>query len=210
MAGGDTYSTRMHDVHQEFFDRLAGEWDLSFTAEDLERLTRVVNRLQITVGYDIIDLGCGTGILFDMLRRRVGDDGTVTGVDFSLQMADRAHRNFPFENVNVVDADAIALPFRDARFDMAIAFSSFPHFSDHAKALSEIRRVIKPGAAIHIIHLMSSKEISEMHHRVGGAVAHDELPGITEMTKLLNAAGFVHVKIEDKPGIYLASAVNPR
>ncbi len=57
----------MHDVHQEFFDRLAAEWDLSFTAEDLERLTRVVNRLQIVVGSDILDLGCGTGIMFDML-----------------------------------------------------------------------------------------------------------------------------------------------
>jgi ubiquinone/menaquinone biosynthesis C-methylase UbiE len=200
----------MHDLHQEFFDKLAGEWDLSFTAEDLERLTRVVNRLQITVGYDILDLGCGTGILFDMLRRRVGDDGTVTGIDFSLQMADRAHRNFPFDNVNVVDGDVVALPFRGSCFDMAIAFSSFPHFSDRPKALAETRRVLKPGAAFHIVHLMSSRETSDMHHRVGGVVAHDSLPGVDEMTKLLSTTGFVHVKIEDKPGIYLASAVNPR
>jgi len=198
----------MLDVHQEFFDRLAEEWDLSFTAEDLERLTRVVNRLQITAGFDILDLGCGTGILFDMLRRKVESKGSVTGVDFSLQMAARAHRNFPFDNVNVVDGDVVALPFRGGCFDMVIAFSSFPHFSDRQKALVEARRVLKPGAPFHVIHLMSSTEITEMHNRVGGAVAHDALPDAGEMTPLLEAAGFVHVKIEDKPGLYLASAIN--
>ena len=200
----------MHDTHQAFFDQLAEEWDLSFTAEDLERLTRVVNRLQVAAGSDILDLGCGTGILFDMLRRKVGNRGSVTGVDFSLQMAERAHRNFPFDNVNVVDADVSSLPFRDRCFDMAVAFSSFPHFSDRQKALLETRRVLKPGAPLHIIHLMSSKEITAMHHRVGGAVAHDVLPEAGEMARLLEAAGFVHVKVEDKPGLYLASAVNAK
>lgn len=198
----------MHSTHQDFFDKLAAEWDLSFTAEDLERLTRVVNRLQIVTGFDILDLGCGTGILFDMLRRKVGSNGSVTGVDFSLRMAKRAHRNFPFDNVNVVDGDVVALPFRAHCFDMAVAFSSFPHFSDRPKALSETRRVLKSGASFHIIHLMSSHEISEMHHRVGGAVANDSLPSATDMTQLLEAAGFVHVRVEDKPGMYLASAVN--
>ncbi len=134
----------------------------------------------------------------------------MTGVDFSLRMAERAHRNFPFDNVNVVDGDVVALPFRGSCFDMAVAFSSFPHFSDRPKALNETRRVLKSGASLHIIHLMSSKEISELHHRVGGAVAHDSLPNSAEMTQLLEAAGFVHVRVEDKPGMYLASAVNPK
>lgn len=200
----------MHTTHQEFFDQLAAEWDLSFTAEDLERLTRVVNRLQIVAGFDILDLGCGTGILFDMLRRKVGSRGSVTGVDFSLSMAERAHRNFPFDNVNVVDGDVAALPFRAGCFDMAIAFSSFPHFSDRLSALGETRRVLKPGGSLHVIHLMSSKEISEMHHRVGGAVAHDSLPTAPEMTVLLETAGLVHARVEDKPGIYLASAITPK
>ena len=109
----------MHDPHQEFFDNLAAEWDLRYTAEDLERLYRLVNRLPITEDMDLLDLGCGTGILFDMLRRRVGPGGLVTGVDFSIRMAQKAHRNFPFSNVTVVDADAARLPFQDSSYDMA-------------------------------------------------------------------------------------------
>jgi ubiquinone/menaquinone biosynthesis C-methylase UbiE len=198
----------MHDTHQEFFDRLANEWDLAFTSEDLERLSSVINRLQIESGYDILDLGCGTGILFDLLRRRVGPKGSVIGVDFSLQMADRAHRNFPFDNVTVVHADASVLPFQNACFDMAVAFSAFPHFSDQTKALHETHRVLKPGASVHIIHLLSSKELAAVHHRVGGVVAHDELPDADSLRGMFKETGFVGARIEDKPGLYIASAIN--
>ena len=197
----------MHDVHQEFFDRLAEEWDLHFTAEDLERLSHLVESLPVKEGMHVLDLGCGTGILFDMLRRRVGSTGTVTGVDFSFKMAQRAHRNFPFGNVNVVDADVIALPSRDRCFDMAVAFAAFPHFSDKQRALDEIHRVLKPQGRFYIIHLESSKELSEEHRRIGGAVAADEIPSADQMRAMFDRSRFSDLVIEDHPGLYLASAV---
>ena len=92
-----------HDAHQSHYDQLAAEWDLRFTAEDLAFLTFKVDQFGVKEGMDIIDLGCGTGILFDILRRRVGKSGTVTGIDFSLEMVRKAYRNCPFDNVNVVD-----------------------------------------------------------------------------------------------------------
>ncbi|MGD8922336.1 MAG: methyltransferase domain-containing protein [Candidatus Zixiibacteriota bacterium] len=195
-----------HDAHQKFYDELAQEWDLMFTSEDLERLHNLVERFNVKPGMDIVDVGCGTGILFDILRREVGEKGTVTGVDFSIQMARQAHRNFPFPNVNVVDADVTALPFRDNSFDMAVSFSAFPHFSDKAKALSEIFRVLKPGAKLHIIHLQSSKELSEIHHQIGGVVERDELPSEDAMRSMLRGSGFSEVVVDDHPGLYLATA----
>ena len=198
----------MHDPHQEFFDRLAAEWDLMFTAEDLERLSHIVDGLGVGKGTDILDLGCGTGILFDMLRRAVGDSGSVTGVDFSLEMAQKAHRNFPFKNVNVIDADAINLPFANASFDMAISFSAFPHFSDQQRAIDETHRVLKPGALFYIIHLESSLEIAEIHKRIGGVVAHDTIPTETKMRSMLNNSKFEDVSVEDQPGFYLAKGKN--
>jgi ubiquinone/menaquinone biosynthesis C-methylase UbiE len=196
-----------HDIHQEFFDRLAGEWDLHYTAEDLERLSHLVDDLGVREGMDILDLGCATGVLFDLLRRRVGHQGTITGVDFSLKMAQQAHRNSPFENVNVVDADALNLPFTDAIFDMAVAFSSFPHFADKKKALQEAHRVLKPGAALYIIHLVSSKKVTEMHHKAGGPLANDELPSPEELVPIFRASGFKQIEIEEHPSLFLASAV---
>lgn len=198
----------MHDKHQEFFDALAAEWDYMFTAEDLERLTHIVDKLGINAGADILDLGCGTGILFDLLRRKVTPTGSVTGVDFSIEMARKAHRNFPFDNVNVVDADATSLPFADASFDVVVAFSAFPHFSDQQKAIDEAHRVLKRGATFYIIHLESSKEISRVHHKIGGVVMHDQIPTETRLREMLNHSKFVDATVEDHPGLYLATAVN--
>jgi demethylmenaquinone methyltransferase/2-methoxy-6-polyprenyl-1,4-benzoquinol methylase len=200
----------MHDPLQEFFDDLAAEWDLQYTAEDLERLSLLVDKLDITEGMQILDLGCGTGILFDLLRRRVGPDGLVTGVDFSIRMVQQAHRNFPFDNVTVVDADASALPFLDSTFDMGISFESFPHFSRKQAALGEIDRVLKPGALLYIIDLASSKEVAEIHRRRGGVIKDDELPPEAELRRMFAESNFDRVQIEDHPGLFLATAVNAK
>ena len=199
-----------HDKHQEFFDKLAQEWDLIFTAEDMERLTNLVEKLKVRPGMDILDLGCGTGILFDMLRRKVGENGSVTGVDFSFEMAQKALRNFPFPNINVIDADAASLPFGDSTFDMAVAFSAFPHFTNQQKAIDETHRVLKNNAVFYIIHLESSKEIAEIHHRIGGVVEHDEIPPEVKMREMLNNGKFDDISIEDHPGLYLAYAINSK
>jgi ubiquinone/menaquinone biosynthesis C-methylase UbiE len=200
----------MHDPHQEFFENLAAEWDLHYTAEDLERLHRLVNRLKISEGWSILDLGCGTGILFDLLRRRVGTQGLVTGVDFSLGMAKRAHRNFPFTNVTVVDADTSCLPFLDSTYDMAISFAAFPHFTQKNLTVKEVGRVLKPGATFYIIHLVSSKELADIHHRVGGVLAQDRLPSQEELCKMFDESKFDRIQIDDHPGLFLASAINAK
>ena len=179
-----------------------------FTAEDLERLTNIADGLNVKSGMDILDLGCGTGILFDILRRRVGDSGSITGVDFSYEMAQKAHRNFPFANVNVVDADAQALPFADSAFDMAVAFSAFPHFTDQQRAVNETHRVLKPGAIFYIIHLISSKEIVDIHREIGGVVEHDALPPETALRHMLNESKFERITVDDHTGLYLATAIN--
>jgi demethylmenaquinone methyltransferase/2-methoxy-6-polyprenyl-1,4-benzoquinol methylase len=159
---------------------------------------------------DILDLGCGTGILFDILRRVVGEQGSVTGVDFSFKMAEKAHRNFPFANVNVVDTDATDLPFADSSFDMAVAFSAFPHFSNQRRAVDEIHRVVKNGASCYVIHLESSREINKVHQRIGGAVEHDEIPPEGALREMFDSSKFENVNIVDHPGLFLLSAVSSK
>ena len=200
----------MRDKHQEFFDSLADEWDLAFTAEDLERLSHIVEQLHVQESWHVLDLGCGTGVLFDMVRRRVGRHGSVTGVDSSFEMAEKALRNFPFENVNVVDADAACLPFGDDTFDMGIAFASFPHFTDKEHAIEELHRVLKDGAVFYIIHLESSKEITAAHQSIGGAVENDAIPPETMMHQMFERGRFINSSIEDHPGLYLAKATNSK
>jgi len=195
------------DDRKKYFESYADEWDKMFTAEDLEILSFLLESFRIRPGSKVVDLGCGTGVLFDMLRRRVTRAGMVVGVDFSSRMVKRARQNFPFKNVCEIDADVENLPIGDALFDYAITFAAFAHFTNRRRVIEEVSRILKAGGQFHIIHLASSRELEEEHRMAGGPVQDDHLPSYEEMTRLFEQGRFINIKITDHPGLYLASAV---
>ena len=105
----------------------------------------------------ILDVGCGYGANFAYLPNATH----ITGVDFSstmLEMA-RAHAHQLGLNVTLVEGDAEALDFPDARFDTVISALSTCSFQNPIVALQEIRRVCKPGGQILLLeHGRSSWE----------------------------------------------------
>jgi len=194
------------DNRKEYYESYADEWDKMFTAEDFEILSFLIDSFNIKPGSKIVDLGCGTGILFDLLRRKVTKDGTIIGVDFCPKMSNKARQNFPFETISVVNADVEKLPLKEGIFDTAISFAAFAHFTDPRRVMLEVSRVLKTGGSFHIIHLYGSKELEEYHQRTGGPVADDHLPSHDDMMALFEHGNFENAKINDHPGLYLASA----
>jgi ubiquinone/menaquinone biosynthesis C-methylase UbiE len=86
----------------------------------------------------LLDLGCGTGAQTVAFR----DQGwQVTGVDASEDMLRRARDR----GLDVVHADASALPFEDACFDAAVSLWTHIDVDDFAGAVREVARVLKPG-----------------------------------------------------------------
>ena len=87
-----------------------------------------------------LDLGCGGGH-FTALAVELGWE--LTGVELSRDQLRHARARLP--GVELVRADAAALPFADGSFDAA--FSTFTHtdFDDFAAAAGEVRRVLRPG-----------------------------------------------------------------
>lgn len=192
------------DSRREYFDAFAEEWDKMFTAEDLEVLSFLIKSFDIKINDKIVDLGCGTGVLFDLLRRRVGPDGLVVGVDLSSAMVKKARKNFPFTNVMEIDADAEMLPLKSDLFDVAISFAAFAHFTRQELVMEEASRILKKGSKFYIIHLLSSKELDSYHLSVGGPVADDHIPPLEKMKEIFTRGNFVDVSITDHPGLYLA------
>jgi phosphatidylethanolamine/phosphatidyl-N-methylethanolamine N-methyltransferase len=133
------------DERREYFESYADEWDKMFTAEDLEIVSFLLDSFKIKAGAKVVDLGCGTGVLFDFLRRRVGEEGLVVGIDFCYGMIKRARRNFPFGNIYEIDADAESLPLKNGAFDYAITFAAFAHFVNPQSVVNEVGRVLKQG-----------------------------------------------------------------
>lgn len=107
---------------------------------------RVLDRLQPAPGERILDIGCGTGRLTADLYGRVGD-GVITAVDRSPAMVREARRHLP-ARIGVAEADAVALPFGDERFDAVFSTATFHWVPDHPRLFAEIHRVLRRGGRL--------------------------------------------------------------
>jgi SAM-dependent methyltransferase len=92
----------------------------------------------------ILDVGCGTGLASAPLIENGYD---VTGIDAADRMLDVAKAELP--QAKWLHGRAESLPFEPRTFDVAISAQSFHHF-DEDIALSELRRVVRPGGIIAI------------------------------------------------------------
>ena len=100
-------------------------------------------------GMSVLDLASGTGEPAISLAERVGPQGSVTAVDQSselLAIASERARNKQLSNFATRQADAHTLPFKDRTFDLATCRFGVMFFTDPKKALTDLHRVLKPGA----------------------------------------------------------------
>jgi ubiquinone/menaquinone biosynthesis C-methylase UbiE len=88
----------------------------------------------------VLDIGCGNGRYLEALRTR-GHRGVVAGADLSAGML-RTARPAIGDGLLLV-SDAQALPFSDASFDVVLAMHMLYHVPDRAKAIAELRRVVR-------------------------------------------------------------------
>ncbi|EMD40176.1 hypothetical protein CERSUDRAFT_112386 [Gelatoporia subvermispora B] len=98
----------------------------------------------------ILDLGCGPGTISVGLAQRV-PQGRVVGVDYfpeSLEKAREFAAQNEVKNIEFVTGNALALDFPNNTFDMVCAHQVLLHLADPVQALSEMRRVTKPGGIV--------------------------------------------------------------
>jgi ubiquinone/menaquinone biosynthesis C-methylase UbiE len=110
----------------------------------------LVDLCEIGSDDEVLEIGCGVGQTAVWLGKHIGC--RVTGVDVSQGMVDRARERADQagvdERVEFRVADMIDLPFEDDSFDVVFGESVVPFATDHAKAIMECTRVIKPGGLV--------------------------------------------------------------
>lgn len=111
----------------------------------------VFDQLKFSSQSRILELGCGSGLLWSKNMDRIPDEWDITLSDLSPGMLQEAednlhasHRPFKFQ---VIDVQAI--PYEDESFDAVIANHMLYHVSDRSKAFSEIHRVLKTGGCFY-------------------------------------------------------------
>ena len=130
-----------------FFD----VWSLFYDLTLVQRLTyrpvhnAVLRVLREDAPRNVLDLGCGTGLLSQRIRHEF-PSAWLLGCDFSRGMLRQAVENG--HGSAWVQGDAMRLPFRDARFDTIVSTEAFHWFPDQAAAVAECFRVLAPGGRL--------------------------------------------------------------
>ena len=223
------------------FSSISKTYDLSnrvlSAGRDVHWRRRALEFAAIKPGARVIDLGTGTGDLaFALLARSSSSEATrVVGIDFARPMLDLARakaRGKGFaQDFSLVQADALALPFRDHVFDWAMGAFSLRNFADLDIGLAACRRVLKPGGRFLVLEFLRPERLAwpvDFYLRrvlpvLGGAVSGNTAAysylrdsqraflSRAEADRLFETAGFVVVGAERlAPGVAHAMILENR
>ena len=172
----------------------------------------------IKEGMQVLDLGSGAGNDVFVVRRIVGHQGGVTGLDFTDEMLARAGKNndkMGFSNVNFLKGDIENIPLPDNSYDVVISNCVLNLVPHKEKAFAEILRVLKPGGHFCVSDIVlkgdipdDMKEAAELYAGcVSGALQKEDY------LSTIKKSGFTGIEVKserknDVPDEYLLESVS--
>ena len=141
---------------QGVFQRISGNYDImnDIISVGLHRGWKDSLADEISQrGKCILDVCCGTGDLTVMLSKK-DSSNEVIGLDFSQNMLSVAKERMSkneIKDVELIQGNAMDLPFEDNRFDCAVISFGLRNVADYSKVISEMTRVIKKGGWVYCL-----------------------------------------------------------
>jgi len=187
-----------------FFDEIAADGVMQdFTPAELTMLGTLLERWRIGPGQSVMEVGCGSGRLSEILAKRLGPWGRLLALDISLGMLRRARIRIPSGGTILSAASAHRLPVRDSCIDTILWFQVFPHLSDPEKATREAARVLVPGGTLWISHLTSRREVNRLHASLDPRIHDHMIPDDRQVRSLIGSSGLRVLDLEDSSFGYL-------
>jgi demethylmenaquinone methyltransferase/2-methoxy-6-polyprenyl-1,4-benzoquinol methylase len=157
-AHGEPARVRESQV-RSMFDRIAARYDLMNTVMSAglhhHWRSRAADLAASPPGGRALDVCCGTGDLALELKRRVGPQGSVIGLDFSEPMLELARAKARQLDLDVAYllGNALSLPFDDGEFDAATVGFGVRNLVDLRQGIAEMARVVRPGGRVAILEI---------------------------------------------------------
>ncbi|MGH3109495.1 MAG: methyltransferase domain-containing protein [Gaiellaceae bacterium] len=119
-------------------------------------------------GERVLDVGSGAGTDSLVAALQVGPAGTVTGIDMTQEMLEKARAGaaeLGLDNVTFVEGEAERLPFADASFDVVISNGVVDLIPDKDAVFAELHRVLVPGGRLQIADVTIQRPVSDEGRR---------------------------------------------
>ena len=216
---------RVHNV----FEKISDDYDkmnsvISFQ-QHIKWRKDTMKRMNVHPGSKALDVCCGTADWSIALADAVGPNGEVIGLDFSqnmLNVGSEKVKSLGLDQVTLIHGNAMELPFPDNSFDYVTIGFGLRNVPDYIQVLKEMHRVVKPGGIAVCLEtsqptLVGYKQLYYFYFRFimplfGKLLAksyreyawlHEsarEFPGMRELAKMFEQAGFAEVKYKPYSG----------
>ncbi|MDN3513961.1 MAG: methyltransferase domain-containing protein [Candidatus Brocadia sp.] len=175
---------------------LASEYDRRWAFYIEATLRETLKRMDLTSHASLLDIGCGTGSLLQIISKNY-PTVKIVGIDLSMEMLKIA-RDKQIKDAALIAGEARCLPFRSKSFDMVVSCNALHYLRNPEECLSEIARVLKPQGRIVITDWCDDYiacRVCDVFLRVFNR-AHFKTYGRRACELLLRNAGYSNVQVE--------------
>jgi arsenite methyltransferase len=141
--------SRIKEQPREVLDVIAASMNVRASEPAMQAIcARYMAQITLPAGARVLEVGCGNGAATKLIMQHVGP-AQLVGIDPSPVFVDMAAAAFTGEpRASFAVADAVATGQADAYFDLVIAHTVYSHLLDPKEALTEARRVLRPGGQL--------------------------------------------------------------
>lgn len=142
-------SSQAIELQRTYYANTAAAYDtmhISEIDEHIFALSWLSSLIRLYKFSSLLDVGSGTGRCLRFLKNE-GTPITLTGIEPVAELRAMG-REKGLSDAELIDGDALALPFSDASVDVVCSFGVLHHIKDHKRAVSEMCRVARQAVFI--------------------------------------------------------------
>ncbi len=157
----------MNTKIKDFFDQQAGTWDEREIKSQTWLYDFIKQHIPLEMGMKVLDLGCGTGIVSEIIYQLTKTK--VTALDVSSCMIDKAKQKHHLDHIDFYNEDFYKTD--KTGFDMILCYNAYPHFIDVEGFNNKAYKVLNEQGYLVIIHSMSRDRLTQHHERLSEGLA---------------------------------------